>query len=224
MAKAYSGLGRETGGANHPQVNDINQFGQYLSHEERTKWLMDNVGLSKQDAEKGSSAIHAYTGSAYDDIHNGTDTVRGDIIDNIIHNAKSPVFTGEQYRGLYISQDRLDEFTGGGVKPSDYLQNIIKTGVWKEPGVSSFSSTQATARSFGKFDYSWKDSNDVSVMLTYKDGKSGMPIKHMSGIPGENEVLHSGRQMRNGLDIVDYKWKHGKKGTELHITVTDRKK
>lgn len=224
MAKAYSGLGQETGGANHPGVNDIDAFGKNLGHDGRVKWLMDNVGLSKQEAERGADTIYDYTGSGYDEIHNGTDKEGGDIIDAIIHNPNAPVYTGSQYRGIFVSQDNLDYFTGGGITPREYLENILKTGVWKEPGVSSFSSNIQTAFSFGKFDYQWKTQNDISVLIVYDNGKSGMPIKHMSGLPGENEVLHSGKQMRDGLDIVQYNWVDGGKkfGQQLRMVVTDK--
>lgn len=221
MAKAYSGLGQETGGANHPGVNDIDQFGHDLGHEERTKWLMENLGVSRSLAESANSAIYDYTLDAYDVIHSGEDD-RGLTIDDIIHNPNAPVYTGAQYRGLFITQDGLDEFTGGGMTPREYLENILKTGVWKEPGVSSFSASQGVAMNFGKFNNSWKEKDSVSVMLHYTNGKSGMPIKHLSQIPGEDEILHSGEQMREGMDIAEFRWYNGPKGLELHITVTDK--
>lgn len=222
MAKAYSGLGQETGGANHPGVNDIDQFGRDLGKEARTKWLMDNLGLSRDEAEMGQETIYDYTLDTYEAIHSGDDMLRGNIIDGIIHNPNAPVYTGEQWRGIFVSQDNLDEFTGGGITPVDYLWNIIQTGTWKEPGVSSFSSSKSTARSFAKADNKWRTKGDVSVILYYTDGKSGMPVKHLSQLPGENEILHSGAQMRNGLDIKEYKWYNKNNGVELHITVTDK--
>ena len=59
-------------------------------------------------------------------------------------------------------------------------------------------------------------------MVHYSGGQSGMPIKHMSSLPYENEVLHSGRQMRDGMKITNHVWTND--GKELHLYVDDKRK
>ena len=218
--KDRSGLGGEEG--NHPRVSDIDALGKYLSTEQRTKWIQDITGMSKAEAEEAAHLMNSYSEDLYDEIHDGSNEDANRIIDSIIHNPNAPVFTGVQYRGVFVSTYNLKNFSS--LSPREYLDNIIKSGVWREPGASSFSADKSVARDFGGFDRSSRDSDSIAVMVTYKGGKSGLPFKHMSSLPREDEVLHSGRQMREGMSIVKHEYIQGKTGTELHIEVDDLKK
>ena len=216
MPKTRSGLASTA----HPGVSDIDAWGRHDGDYERdwrVNWFIDNMGMSQDEAERAEEAINFYS-IDYDEIHRGVDTARNEAIDNALDNPRAPVFTGDTYRGLYIDSYGLKKYGNGTITPREYLENILKSGIWIEQGATSFSSSRSTAESFGKFSWS-KSDGSVSVMVHYSDGKSGMPIKHLSEIPSENEVLHSGKQMKNGLPITKHEWTNG--GKELHIYVTD---
>lgn len=218
MPKTRSGLAS----TEHPSVSNIDAWGEKhdgtYEREWRINWFMNNMNMSRDEAEKAEEAINYYS-LEYEDIHQGKDVARNDIIDKTFDNPLSPVFVGDTFRGLYVSPSVVEKIAGGNsITPREYLQNVVDSGIWKEPGATSFSSSRKIAEGFGKF-YMDKSDGSVSVLVHYSDGKSGMPIKHLSEIPRENEVLHSGRQMKDGMPITKYEWTNS--GRELHIYVTD---
>lgn len=203
----------DSGFAGRPRVNDIDQFGQNLSGDQRTEWMRNTLGLNEKDAQEQGNAINYFTVN-YDDIHWGRDDYRNDMIDKAIANPNAPIFTGEQFRGLSLDGDNMP----AGTTVRQFLQRILDTGEWKEAGATSFSASLHVAQDFAKT-YISPGPNHVSVIVHYQ-GRTGMPIKHMSEFPHENEVLHSRRQMKNGYDIVEQHWENG----VVHITIKDRKR
>ena len=218
MPKQYSGLGRDTGGANQPQVNDIDLFGSHLDEDERTEWMQDYLGVDESEARTMQDAINHFTYD-YEDIHWGRDEYRNDLIDRVLEHPNAPVYSGEQYRGLHFDAVDMPK----GVTPRQAIEKILKSGVWKEEGATSFSASHhVAADNFASVNHSMNNGVDrIAMVITYK-GRTGMPIKHMSDFASENEVLHSRKQMTKGYDIVDYNWRSD--GGAVFVTIADRKR
>ena len=209
MAKGKSNV------VSHPQVNDIDMFGANIPKSKKITWVKMYTGMDHKEAQKAVSTMESYSGSGYHSIHNGSDQAANDLINKVIDSPKTPVYSGKQYRGIHVSLGFAKNKGAGSVQ--EYLDTIVQSGVWSEQGATSFSTTKKTAMSFGNFGYSDKD--NVSVLVTYKGGKTGMPFKHISKLSSENEVLHSQTDMMKGKKITKAYWNKSK--TELFIDVDD---
>lgn len=214
MPKPTSGIGDREG--NRRRVNDIDFFGSHLDEDGRRQWMIDNLRLSRDDADEQAKAINYFT-DTYTEIHNGEDTYRNDMIDRALDNRNAPVYSGEQYRGIRIRSNDMPN----GVTMRQFIQDIINSGTWKENGATSFSATKRIAESFAGLHYSSAGRDYIPVMINYK-GRHGMPIKHMSEFASEDEVLHSRKQMKGGYDIVSHRWADD--GSAVYITLRDRKR
>lgn len=176
--------------------------------------MRDNLRLSEKDAQEQGDSIYYFT-HTYDDIHWGRDEYNNNMIDKAIANPNAPIYTGQQFRGLKLLSDDMP----AGVTPRQYLQRILDTGVWKENGATSFSASLHVAEDFAGVHHPFIGENRIPVIVHYQ-GRTGMPIKHMSAFAHENEVLHSQKQMKDGYDIVEHHWEGG----VAHITIKDRKR
>ncbi len=209
MAKGGSG-----GIVSHPIVSDIDHYKPYMDTQEKVDWLKDHHSktLTEQEAQATIAAAENYSLSGYSKIHNGKSPKETALIDAMIEDPKAPVYAKTQYRGIHVSQSDL-----GGQDPKAWIEDIIKTGVWKEPGVSSFSATKSTAMSFGHFGYN--KPGEIHILITNHGKTTGMPFKHISECTSENEVLHSAKQMLAGIKITGYHT--NKAGNEYFIEVDD---
>lgn len=202
----------------HPVVTDINAFGSYNSHKDKIDWLKAHHSEPLSDAEADAiiSAAEHYSNGGYGAIHNGKSKKEQDLIDKMINDAKAPVYGKNVYRGLAITKGDTH-----GMDPKQYVMNIINAGVWKEPGISSFSATKTVAMGglFGEFGSSNPSNKDkVHILITYKGHKTGMPFKHISVCSSEDEVLMPS-SIKKGLKIT--KWHTNKAGNEFFIDVDD---
>lgn len=209
MAKGSSG-----GVVSHPIVNDINHFNPYMDTKEKVDWLKahHSKSLTEQEAKDTIDAAENYSMSGYSKIHNGKSPKETALIDAMIEDPNAPVYSGKQYRGIHVSTSDL-----GGQDPKEWIENIIKGGVWKEPGVSSFSAKKSTAMGFGHFGHNHP--GEISILITNHGKTTGMPFKHISECTSEDEVLHSAKQMLAGIKITGYHT--NKAGNEYFIEVDD---
>lgn len=198
----------------HPTVTDINTYGENIGKEARTEWLLNRLNTNEAQAQLDEETVWSFTGGGFDDMHWDRNTAGNDVIDAIIDNANSPVYVGEQFRGLKIRESDMKN----GVTPEQFIKNIINSGVWTEPGATSFSASSSVAESFA----GWNGSHDgyISVVVKYPNATTGMPIKHLSRFSYEDEVLHSRKQMKKGYAIQQTQWLPGNK--QVVITVKDR--
>ena len=174
--------------------------------------MRDRLGLSEKDAREQGEAIHFFS-HTYDDIHNDRDNYRNDLINKAIASPNAPTYTGEQFRGLSIDLHNMP----AGVTPMDFINKVIREGEWRENGATSFSASISVARDFAR---SYSHSPDHIPVIIHYQGPHGMPIKHLSQFPHENEILHSQKQMKGGYDIVESHWD----GHEFHMTIKNKKK
>ena len=202
----------------HPVVNDIDWVEPYMSTDQKKEWLKNtmSVELSDQEINDTIDAAENYSMSGYTAIHNGNSPKETALIDAVIEDPNAPVYGKTQYRGIHVSKSDLN-----GQDPKEWVEDIIKTGVWKEPGISSFSSSESTAKSFGHFNSDYDDDDEVHILIINDGHMTGMPFKHLSECTSENEVLHSSKQMLNGMAITGY---YTQNGNEYYIHVDDSKK
>ena len=200
------------------RVGNINAFGEdEMSRDERTAWLQRTLKVGREDAQRYGDSINYFT-SNYESIHDGTDEYNNAQINAAIENRNAPVYSGVQWRGLHLDAENMP----AGVTPRQFIENIIKGGVWKENGATSFSATRRIAEENFAGVSSYSNGPDrVPVVIQYQ-GRTGMPIKHMSDFSHEDEVLHSQRQMKRGYDIVEHHW--AKNNTVVYITIADKKR
>lgn len=185
-----------------------------MSEDSRVQWFKDTLQTNDAQANTDQSTIWDFTGSGFTDMHTNVNTEGNDVIDAIINNPNSPVYVGDQFRGLKIWGSNMES----GVTPEQFIKNIIKGGIWREEGATSFSASEDVANSFA----AWNNdqSGYVSVKVKYVNPTTGMPIKHLSKFSYEDEVLHSRSQMTNGYNIINSKWSNDRK--KVVITIADR--
>ena len=233
--------GQQTGNGNNDQkqtTSNIDEWGQLNAGriskmDDRTpnadgaspasiKWFQDHMGMNYAEAKEAAEAFlyYSYHGDyeAHRDIGKGVTT--NDILDKVINANNAYIYTGTQHRGIKITRDGLSKMGITGVTPRQFINSILKTGVWKEPGATSFGAGgEMAAKAWaGYYSSSLKSGGGVSCVVEYVGGKTGFPMRHLSKFPNENEVLHSRREMSRGMQIVDYKWD----GHYVKIRVTDR--
>lgn len=217
LLQLFGGRGGGSGGsrgggaakvpAGHPAISDIDYYGDV--HVPIDQIIADGeaMGLSHADAVAGANSIQYFTGGGYHSVHNGSDTKRNDDIDKWVEHPNAPIYTGTQYRGMTVSEDTA--------------KAILNSGIYRDTGATSFSASESEAKSFASISssHNYGSWEDVHVLVTYAGGKRGMPIKHISHFPWEDEVLHSRSDMQKGFKITGYKWAAG--NHELYITVDD---
>ncbi len=159
-----------------PQV-DHHLADYEISKEEKLSWVWGMVPeASMEESKKIVSAIEHYTGVGYSDIHNDRENAREEIesILRVLDSPYVPVYKGDIHRGLSFSL-------------AADLANVLSNskGVWQEPGITSCSSNIEVAKKFASQD-KW------GLVLTCRNNKSVIPIKHMSVHSHEDEVLSPG--------------------------------
>ena len=229
-----SGLRGAGGGgvpvAQQPEITDINQWGDLNrnrissfddrvpgaagSTREAVQWFGDHMGMTPAKAKEAADMFLYFTYHGDYEMHRniGKGVHGNDVLDKVVGAPNAPVYTGQQYRGLVISRAGLKKYIGIDVNPRDYINSVIKSGVWRETGGTSFTTSSSTANLFGS-DVGY---GDVKVVVSYK-GKTGFPIRHLSHYPGENEVFHSRAQMTKGYRIANSTWS----GDTVYIDIKD---
>ena len=229
MAKDKSGLSTTAAGPvspqaepednepKHPVVMDINHYNPNMYTNEKIDWLKNHHSkqLSSKEAADIINAAEAYSDGDYGAIHKGKSPKKTELIDAMIEDPKAPVYGKTTYRGIHVSKSDL-----GGQDPHKWIEDIIAGGVWKEPGVSSFSATKQTAMNFGHFSpYNGGKKDEIQILITNHGHTKGMPFKHISVCTSENEVLQSSKTMLAGMVITGYHT--NKAGNEYFIEVDD---
>lgn len=194
------------GGGSHPKVDSLDVISG-TSKPEKIDWVKKVMpGVSDEDAKSTVESAWHYSGSGYHKMHMNPDDPEGQRLDKLIDNPKTPVYNKDTYRGLSLE--------------ANVVEDMIATGRWSEPGVTSFSARRSTAVSFSK-----RKPGEVSVIVTNKGHTKGMPFKHLSQFKGENEVLQSSSTMLRGMKIKNVKKTTDSNGkiTKYEIEVDDSK-
>ena len=191
-----SGLSSSRGDREHFGHKTTNEQVQdfEMSNNDKVRWLEETLGISQKEAREIVEAVNEYTGGDFSGVHSGENKEIADKIDKFLNNKKAPVYAGEIFRGLVV--EGHDGRTG-----EDILHDIIKTGTWREPGISSFSSDRKTAESFMR-DFG---KGNIPVLLRNTRNRSGVPIAHMSKMKQEFEVITPSSVKNRGFKITGFK-------------------
>lgn len=192
----------------HPTVTDIDTYGWDLYDSERRQWYSDTLNVDDLRAQIYNDTVYGFTGNDFRAIHRNENETGNNIIDDIIDNPNSPVYADTQFRGLKF-------FGESGLTPRQEVEAILASGIWKEPGATSFSASRHVANDFASWDST--SSSSVSVVVVYSNPTTGMPIKHLSRFAFEDEVLHSRKQMTNGYAITGSQWSADGRRVEIYI-------
>ena len=177
------------------------QIAQSMSIPERIEWVKNITGVDDMEAQKIVEACKHYSLGGYRDIHNGNNAKEEALIDFLINHPNVPQFMGKTYRGVHIKSDLH------GMTADEKIMSIINGGVWKEPGITSFSIDRSTAEDFADVSGTSKNTSKTgprSVILE-SDNKSGMPFRHLSNLSYENEILMPSSVKHRGWDIQSWR-------------------
>ena len=173
-----------------------------MTEDQKVDWIAKRAGVSEREAERILRAIDDYTGDDfYDDIHTGADEMRERILDSFLNNRRVPVYGGETYRGLMIRDEP-------GRSSRSIVEGILKSGVWKEPGITSFSSSRDIASEFAGITMGYRSMGYTGVLLRNVRNRTGVPINHLSRNPHgsiEYEVMHPSSIKDRGFNILGYR-------------------
>ena len=199
----------------HPETVELLEP---MTDEERREWVR---GICPDaDNKKVNEIVEAckdYSTNFYRKMHNNNpDNDEGiqrriDAVDALLNSKNAPIYKGNLYRGIkWVGKEEI-------------LNDIIASGVWTEPGITSFSTSLPTAKAFAAYNYP-KD-GIVNIILREKSGRnlSGVPFKHLSEIPSENEVLMPSSVRERGWNITSSKWQNAPNGGKyLFLDVEER--
>lgn len=196
----------------HPVVTSVNGItdGKAGSN---VAWIKKMVpGISDEEAEATRNAAIGYTGPAFHSFHLEKEGFKDDIkrLNDLIDSPNTPVYGKDSYRGLNLRY-----------KDMPLIEAAIKSGRWKESGITSFSAKRSVAENFAD---TKNKKTGVSVIVTNKGHTKGMPMKHLSVIKGEDEVVQSSSTMKKGMKILNssVKWvQNGKDKRKIYYIDVD---
>lgn len=174
------------------------------------QWIADRLGVDIEHAADIHDAFLRWSDYGSSEIHN-EDTIpvhpaipsgaeNAKLIDEYLNHPSIPKYKGNLYRGMIVRTDKLDD-----------IDKNLKDGVWKEPGITAFSTSQEQANL-----YALPDTMSSSIKIKLEGNKHASTIGHISAGGGENEVLYPS-SIKNGLKVKEYK------KTPIYIERLDRK-
>lgn len=177
-----SGLGSSGGAIGHSRPTTDKHFAQSeMTDDEKLAWIMNVTGASEAEAKEMLDAVREYLNgddNTFKDIHSGKNKKVEALINKFLNNKNVPIFAGETFRGVYIRSQN-------GRSAESIVQDILNTGRWQEPGISSFSSDRSVA-----MDFALGSGRGASVILRKPVNRTGVPVAHLSEYFDEYEVLH----------------------------------
>ena len=154
---------------------------EYISHNKAKNIIeavMKSLKVDKKEAKAILDSLEVYTLGSYTDIRKaernntpGMDRKHSNNLSTFID--KSPKWESPAYRGIQVDKDIADKLLAS--KGQD-----IDMG-----GTSSWSSSKNTASSFSLY----KNQGKTPVLFQVEKPGRGTSIRHLSSLPGENEVL-----------------------------------
>lgn len=196
---------------NHPETQEQIASDE-MSFDNKVDWVQSICPeLNEADCLAAVHAMEEYSDMGSSAIHkNNPDNdpavaSKIEAIDKVLTSKNAPIYKGELFRGITWRQSEEE------------LRARINGGIWKEPGITSFSSKKSTATKMTKF------GDGIQVILHVPEGKniSGVPFQHLSVFGKmEAEVLAPSTVKDRGWKITKSKWGHdqnGRKTVELEL-------
>jgi hypothetical protein len=178
----------ETFGNTEQQTDHKPKHYNNLNHHTMESAVAFDLGVSKEESKRMIDGIRKFSDGYYSEIRAASTGVKNGFedkakaCDEFIE--KSPKWAGGQlYRGVSVTDNELN----------DMLKNVADGKPIDMRGVSSFSSKESIAQDFSDMNISSKRPNEVIFVTNGKSTNYGTSIKHISGLPHENEVLVSAK-------------------------------
>ena len=167
--------------------------------EARIGEIQKDTGMSREDSEMAQKEIQTWMSNAWGRADTST-------LDEYIE--KAPAFDGQIHRGLCFTDDEGQY---------DAFMDVVRGGVIRMNGNSSWSSDQSVARRFAHTE--WDDTD--SVMITCISNKTATPIEHLANSNGgEDEVIAHSRTSWSVVRVTETEKRDG--GRHAHIIVIER--
>lgn len=209
MHAATAQQAKEAALRGHPETTK-----QVANHEmtgaQKLNWLKTVCpGMTLDERSAAVKALEHYSKTGYLEIHQSNPhndpkvAKEIELIDRVLDGKNTPIYKGVIYRGVEYKRGEAE------------LRKTIKSGQWRETGITSFSSSLDTAKHFAEV--KWGSQSTISVILRVPAGKnlSGVPFKHLSKISSENEVLLPSSVKDRGWTIKNAKWTTNQNGHKI---------
>lgn len=216
MRAATAQLAEEAALRSHPETTK-HVADHELTGKQKRAWLgIVCPGLTDDEKTAAVRAMSNYSAAGYEEIHQGNPDNSAKvakeiaIIDRVLGGKNTPIYKGAVYRGVKWKNGK------------ESLKKLIDGGTWTETGITSMSSSESVARGFAGAESN--GGNYISVVLREASGKnlSGVPFRHMSGLPGESEVLLPSSINRRGFSIKKATWStNGYGATVVYLDVEE---
>ena len=204
-----SGLQTSNGAREHSRLKGDQIGYEEMFENEKMDWIKNVLGVDDKEAKRILLQVENYlTGEDYKDIHAGKRKLAEEMIDKLLTGRKVPIYNGETFRGLYVRPD-------GSRSPDSIIKDILNTGRWMEPGITSFSSNRGVAQNFA--DPLGGGGTGVGVLIRNVRNRTGVPVAHLSGHYNEMEVMHPSSVRGSGFKILSWE----KRGNIYHVDVSE---
>lgn len=204
----------------------------FSTWQEGEQWLQDKLGYTEDEARHLSYVMESWSNYNSSEIHNmsdedsviGTGKQQSEILDKYLNDSRLAKTKGTLYRGLSYKKMSWNE------QDIQNLEKQLDSGVWKEPGITAFSSDAKIATGYTGLTIS---SSGIGVVIEMHGNKHAVPIGHLSIGGGEKESLYPSSIRDKGLKIVSWTkeptaiWQRGKNvgkplGWLYRVIVEDR--
>ena len=155
-----------------------------MPYEDKLDWILNNVGVSREEAANIVNSMEYYSSTGYQTMH-WDENAQSPHTQNIlkVFDSNAPRYSGVTYRGLSFNS-------------KEELYGVLKQSEngWNEPGLTSFSTDPQIADGFAS-------QGKYGLVLTSRNGHSGIPFSHMSHLSYEHEVLYPGSLRGNSWQM-----------------------
>lgn len=160
-----------------------------LSYREATEWLQNSLGYTQEEARELLDAMETWSNYGYRDIHSGSSNKAKETktLDKYLEDPRLAKTKGSLYRGLTVKTSEVDK-----------IDSMLKSGKWKEPGITGFSSSKQQADL-----YASADSTSSEIHITMLNNSHAVQIGHLSVGGGEQESLYPS-SIKSGIPIASY--------------------
>ena len=184
-----------------------------LHDEKAVAWIEDKMGVSNETARDVFSTLKEYFEDATS-VHNRLDRISERKIERFLTSPNVPVYEGETYRGISLNPTETQS-------AKEVIESIIKKGIWKEPGITSFTSDRRQPMGFA--DHKDRRPDAIPVLLVNENNITGVPVGHLSQAFQQREVLYPARTARKGFRIISHEIIKLRSGKDLYVLMVSEK-
>ena len=177
-------------------------------HDEKAiDWIKEKMSISDEAARDTFSTLKEYFDDATS-VHNRLDRTSERKIEKFLTSPNVPVYEGETYRGVSLNPTETQS-------AKEVIESIIKKGVWREPGITSFTSDRRQPLEFA--DHKDRRPDAIPVLLVNENNIAGVPVGHLSQAFQQREVMYPARIARKGFRIISHEIIKMRSGKDLYV-------